>query len=66
MHILFFSLTNKKISVIFLVFLSNLSVKRDHFPDDEDVKGTAQAIMRLQDTYKLDTHEIAQGIVKGK
>nr|CAB3264618.1 prolyl 4-hydroxylase subunit alpha-1-like [Phallusia mammillata] len=47
------------------VFLTNLSIKRAHFPNADDVKGSAEAIMRLQDTYKLDTHDLAEGIVKG-
>ena len=38
---------------------------RSYFPNEDDVTGSAQAIMRLQDTYKLDVHEIAQGVVKG-
>uniref|UniRef100_H2ZM23 Uncharacterized protein n=1 Tax=Ciona savignyi TaxID=51511 RepID=H2ZM23_CIOSA len=47
------------------VFLSNLTQKLSHFPSEEDVKGTAEAIMRLQDTYRLDTHDVARGIIKG-
>lgn len=50
---------------IFSVFLANLSNKRESFPSEVDAKGSAVAIMRLQDTYKLDTHDIAQGVVKG-
>jgi len=42
-----------------------LSNKRETFPSEVDAKGSAVAIMRLQDTYKLDTHDIAQGVVKG-
>ncbi|XP_078483537.1 prolyl 4-hydroxylase subunit alpha-1-like [Ciona intestinalis] len=47
------------------VFLANLTQKQSHFPGEEDVKGTAEAIMRLQDTYRLDTHDVARGIIKG-
>ena len=50
---------------IFSVFLTNFSIKREYFPNEDDVKGSAQAIMRLQDTYKLNTHDIARGFIKG-
>ncbi|KAG7254859.1 hypothetical protein CRUP_028079, partial [Coryphaenoides rupestris] len=34
---------------------------RQHFPNDDDQVGAAKALMRLQDTYKLDTQVIASG-----
>lgn len=36
------------------------------FPSDDDLKGAAVALMRLQDTYKLDTHALAEGNLLGK
>jgi prolyl 4-hydroxylase len=36
------------------------------FPSDEDLNGAAVALMRLQDTYKLDTHALAKGELLGK
>jgi prolyl 4-hydroxylase len=36
------------------------------FPSDEDLNGAAAALMRLQDTYKLDTHALAEGKLLGK
>ncbi len=36
------------------------------FPTDEDLAGAAVALMRLQDTYKLDTRALAEGILQGK
>nr|XP_039269091.1 prolyl 4-hydroxylase subunit alpha-1-like [Styela clava] len=45
-------------------FLDHLGEMKSYIPGQEDVEGTAKAIMRLQDTYKLDTHELAQGKVK--
>jgi len=36
------------------------------FPSDEDLNGAAVALMRLQDTYQLDTHALAEGILLGK
>lgn len=45
-------------------FLDELSEKRARLPNDEDVEGTAKAIMRLQDTYALDTHELAEGKIR--
>ncbi|XP_023229578.1 prolyl 4-hydroxylase subunit alpha-1-like [Centruroides sculpturatus] len=35
------------------------------FPDDEDLTGAAAALLRLQDTYKLETSSLAKGLIKG-
>lgn len=35
------------------------------FPDEEDLNGAAAALMRLQDTYKLDTATLAKGQIEG-
>lgn len=35
------------------------------FPSDEDLNGAAAALIRLQDTYKLDTASIARGELNG-
>ncbi len=46
----------------------NLTQHQDvlRFPSDEDLNGAAVAVTRLQDTYKLDTHAIAEGMLLGK
>ncbi|XP_019497708.1 PREDICTED: prolyl 4-hydroxylase subunit alpha-2 [Hipposideros armiger] len=44
-----------------LGFIANLSVQRQFFPTDEDETGAAKALMRLQDTYKLDPDTISKG-----
>ena len=36
------------------------------FPTTEDLNGAAVALTRLQDTYKLDTRELADGVLLGK
>ncbi|XP_069052047.1 prolyl 4-hydroxylase subunit alpha-2 isoform X2 [Lepisosteus oculatus] len=46
-------------------FISNISVHRQYFPDEEDEKGAAKALMRLQDTYKLDPESISKGRLPG-
>ncbi|CAK8671019.1 unnamed protein product [Clavelina lepadiformis] len=46
-------------------FVEKLSTKRVNFPDEKDVVGSAQALMRLQDTYKLEIHQLARGNVNG-
>lgn len=50
-------------------FLQNITEQRDttlvKFPDEEDLNGAADALMRLQDTYHLDTREMAEGKIKG-
>ncbi|XP_046656301.1 prolyl 4-hydroxylase subunit alpha-1-like [Daphnia pulicaria] len=49
-------------------FLKNITQHRSdlRFPSDEDLNGAAVALMRLQDTYKLDTHALAKGELLGK
>ncbi|CAL8284234.1 unnamed protein product [Merluccius merluccius] len=46
-------------------FISNLTIQRQYFPNDDDQVGAAKALMRLQDTYKLDTKVIASGDLPG-
>lgn len=48
-------------------FLENVTMHRNFlkFPSDEDLNGAAVALTRLQDTYKLDTAEIARGEING-
>ncbi|KAM4623334.1 prolyl 4-hydroxylase subunit alpha-1a isoform 1-T2 [Polymixia lowei] len=46
-------------------FISNLTIQRQHFPNDDDQVGAAKALMRLQDTYKLDTNIISTGELPG-
>lgn len=47
-------------------FISNMSVHRQSFPDEEDEKGAAKALMRLQDTYKLDPESFSKGKLPGQ
>ncbi|XP_072881491.1 prolyl 4-hydroxylase subunit alpha-1b isoform X1 [Hemitrygon akajei] len=46
-------------------FISNLTIQRQHFPNDEDQTGAAKALIRLQDTYNLDADTISQGNLPG-
>lgn len=48
-------------------FLENVTNYRDilKFPTDEDLNGAAVALMRLQDTYKLETAHVAKGELNG-
>ncbi|XP_035002019.1 prolyl 4-hydroxylase subunit alpha-1a [Hippoglossus stenolepis] len=46
-------------------FISNLTIQRQHFPNDDDQTGAAKALMRLQDTYQLDTDTISTGELPG-
>ena len=48
--------------------LSNLTSMADllRWPDEEDLNGAATALMRLQDTYNLDTAQLARGQILGK
>ncbi|MFT7807291.1 prolyl 4-hydroxylase subunit alpha-1-like [Arapaima gigas] len=46
-------------------FISNLTIQRQYFPNDEDQIGAAKALLRLQDTYQLDTDIISSGDLPG-
>ncbi|XP_018080873.1 prolyl 4-hydroxylase subunit alpha-1 isoform X2 [Xenopus laevis] len=46
-------------------FISNLTIQRQYFPNDEDQTGAAKALIRLQDTYNLDTDTISKGNLPG-
>lgn len=48
-------------------FLENVTNHRAvlKFPSEEDLNGAAVALMRLQDTYKLETSSIARGELNG-
>ncbi|XP_029303936.1 prolyl 4-hydroxylase subunit alpha-2 isoform X3 [Cottoperca gobio] len=46
-------------------FISNMSIHRQFFPDEEDEKGAAKALMRLQDTYQLDSEAFSRGKLPG-
>jgi len=47
--------------------MKNLTQYREFlkFPTDEDLTGAATALIRLQDTYKLDTASVARGELNG-
>ncbi|XP_048843567.1 prolyl 4-hydroxylase subunit alpha-1a isoform X1 [Brienomyrus brachyistius] len=46
-------------------FISNLTIQRQYFPSDEDEIGAAKALLRLQDTYQLETETISRGNLPG-
>ncbi|XP_036377018.1 prolyl 4-hydroxylase subunit alpha-1a isoform X1 [Megalops cyprinoides] len=46
-------------------FVSNLTIQRQYFPNDEDQTGAAKALLRLQDTYQLDTETMSNGDLPG-
>ncbi len=39
--------------------------KIDLLPTNEDLEGSAQALLRLQDTYSLPTEKMARGELQG-
>ncbi|PIC34569.1 hypothetical protein B9Z55_014182 [Caenorhabditis nigoni] len=51
-------------------FLKNITDNRVRsevkFPGEEDLSGAAIALLRLQDTYKLDTLDLSNGIIGGE
>lgn len=61
--------TNRNWIIIYvgLEFLENVTMHRNvmKFPSDEDLNGAAAALIRLQDTYNLDTASIARGELNG-
>lgn len=51
-------------------FLKNITDNRVRsevkFPGEEDLSGAATALLRLQDTYSLDTLDLSNGIIGGE
>ena len=45
--------------------LQRIEYHRQALPSDEDLLGAVAALMRLQDTYQLDTAKLAQGDING-
>ncbi|XP_077594606.1 prolyl 4-hydroxylase subunit alpha-1-like [Stigmatopora nigra] len=50
---------------LFGAFISKLEAGRENFPNENDQKGAAEALLRLQDTYELDTDTLANGKLPG-
>lgn len=48
------------------VFISNFTIQRQLFPNDDDQTGAAKALMRLLDTYQLDTNTFSTGELPGQ
>ncbi|KAM9325609.1 prolyl 4-hydroxylase subunit alpha-1 isoform 3-T3 [Gastrophryne carolinensis] len=46
-------------------FIANLTIQRQYFPNEEDQTGAAKALIRLQDTYNLETNTLAKGNLPG-
>ncbi|XP_068585290.1 prolyl 4-hydroxylase subunit alpha-1-like isoform X3 [Cebidichthys violaceus] len=46
-------------------FISNFTIQRQHFPNDDDQTGAAKALTRLLDTYQLDTNTMSTGALPG-
>ena len=46
-------------------FMAQVSNTMTNFPDEEDLVGAATALLRLQDTYALETDKLAKGQIKG-
>lgn len=48
------------------LMVENITQTRNlRFPDEEDLTGAAIALLRLQDTYRLDTASLAKGHIRG-
>lgn len=52
---------------IYIEHLKNVTMHKNllKFPSDEDLNGAAVALIRLQQTYALDTASIARGELNG-
>lgn len=62
-----FLLDNSEIFIFSTAFIKNVTKYREvlKFPSDEDLNGAAVALMRLQDTYNLETSSLARGELNG-
>ena len=52
---------NFNVIYTFLDIMANISMNRHQFPNEEDFEGAMTALIRLQETYHIDTSTIAQG-----
>lgn len=52
----------------FTALIKNISDANSllRFPSNQDLKGAAVALVRLQETYNLDTHALSEGVLQGK
>ncbi|XP_030835070.1 prolyl 4-hydroxylase subunit alpha-1 isoform X1 [Strongylocentrotus purpuratus] len=46
-------------------YLRNSTQFKEHTPGQDDLKGATAALLRLQDTYKLQTKKLASGEIEG-
>ncbi|XP_059046367.1 prolyl 4-hydroxylase subunit alpha-2-like isoform X2 [Achroia grisella] len=48
-------------------YIKNVTINYDDvkYPSQEDLSGAAQALIRLQDTYRLDVRELSEGLLNG-
>ncbi|KFM68226.1 Prolyl 4-hydroxylase subunit alpha-2, partial [Stegodyphus mimosarum] len=44
----------------------DMTVNSAVFPDQDDVSGAAKALLRVQQTYALETSSLSEGILKGE
>jgi Prolyl 4-Hydroxylase alpha-subunit, N-terminal region len=49
------------ISCTLVEFLKILHIEASQFPTKEDLDGVIEALLRLQDTYRLSSEQIADG-----
>ena len=56
---------NKCTLTVFSLFCQYNSFSVFKWPSDEDLKGAAVGLIRLQDTYKLDSNDLASGYIDG-
>ena len=50
---------------VFIELYNKIEEMRENLPTYEDLSGSVSALLRLQDTYKLETTELARGNVGG-
>ncbi|VDM94413.1 unnamed protein product, partial [Onchocerca ochengi] len=53
--------SNSADDVIRMVIRQRTTIKRINYPTEEDLSGAAIGLLRLQDTYQMDTRDLADG-----
>ncbi|XP_035223282.1 prolyl 4-hydroxylase subunit alpha-1-like isoform X2 [Stegodyphus dumicola] len=52
--------------IMFELPKNDMSINSAVFPDQDDVSGAAKALLRVQQTYALETSPLSEGILKGE
>lgn len=62
--ILFYTFESLWISISSIAVHKKIEELKGYLPNYDDLRGAVTALLRLQDTYQLDTNQLAQGRIR--